>query len=324
MQTETERNIQKGVEQLLRGLFIAIRNPRSHEQIANSKQTADPIIFFIDYLLTLIIASEDPFTIEKFSKKVFDPDFVESERYAELLVSEIPINKRLETTIVVFMMRLNGDGKKLYYLFNAILNILSEDEINQFLLVVSDDLRSQNDEKAIRLVLQVLPPSLWQNLTEVSRLRIENKLLHSVSEGEMDVNFHRTEKGGLGTWARNFVQYFELRDKFANALIKKLENGTKWEKGYVLKFFFSTLPKIMVSPYSRKRCINIIADGMREDNDLFIDALVDNFNEVPDDWKNELNEKLKDLTDPDRPLLYLPDGTPFLKRPEFEDDDIPF
>src|SRR4051812_16912121 len=31
LQTESEKNIQAGVEQLLRGFYQAIRNPRSHE-----------------------------------------------------------------------------------------------------------------------------------------------------------------------------------------------------------------------------------------------------------------------------------------------------
>src|SRR5690348_572445 len=31
LQTDSERNIQKGIEQILRGLYVGIRNPRSHE-----------------------------------------------------------------------------------------------------------------------------------------------------------------------------------------------------------------------------------------------------------------------------------------------------
>ena len=31
LQTETERSVQRGIEQILRGLYLGIRNPRSHE-----------------------------------------------------------------------------------------------------------------------------------------------------------------------------------------------------------------------------------------------------------------------------------------------------
>ena len=99
LQTETEKNIQKGLEQLLRGLYLAIRNPRSHEQAKDTKPSADAIIIFIDYCLSILDKSEEPFTLTRFLTRVFDPDFVSSERYAQLLVEEIPANKRLDTLI---------------------------------------------------------------------------------------------------------------------------------------------------------------------------------------------------------------------------------
>jgi uncharacterized protein (TIGR02391 family) len=54
LQTETERNIQRGLEQILRGLYLAIRNPRAHEQFEDSKDTADAIVHFINYLLSIL------------------------------------------------------------------------------------------------------------------------------------------------------------------------------------------------------------------------------------------------------------------------------
>ena len=66
LQTETERSVQKGLEQMLRGLYLAIRNPRSHEPIEDSKESADAIIHFIDYLLKIIAQSEELFTLPGF------------------------------------------------------------------------------------------------------------------------------------------------------------------------------------------------------------------------------------------------------------------
>ncbi len=53
LQTDTEKSIQAGVEQLLRGLYQAIRNPRSHEHLADSQVEADALIVFVNYLLKL-------------------------------------------------------------------------------------------------------------------------------------------------------------------------------------------------------------------------------------------------------------------------------
>jgi len=41
LQSESDRNVQKGLEQLLRGIYLAIRNPRSHEQFNETQVDAD-------------------------------------------------------------------------------------------------------------------------------------------------------------------------------------------------------------------------------------------------------------------------------------------
>lgn len=50
LQTESEHNVQKGVEQILRGIIQGIRNPRSHEKFDDSLEHANSIILFISYL----------------------------------------------------------------------------------------------------------------------------------------------------------------------------------------------------------------------------------------------------------------------------------
>jgi len=71
LQTDTEKSIQKGLEQLLRGLYMAVRNPRSHEQWEDSKETADSIIYFINHLLAILDKSEEPFTVDGFVARVW-------------------------------------------------------------------------------------------------------------------------------------------------------------------------------------------------------------------------------------------------------------
>lgn len=90
MQTETEINVQRGMEQLLRGFYQAIRNPRSHEQAADSQKDADAIILFVDYLTRILGSSQEAFTIPSFLDKVFDVAFVESRAYSDLLAAEVP------------------------------------------------------------------------------------------------------------------------------------------------------------------------------------------------------------------------------------------
>src|SRR3982751_2148222 len=53
LQTESERDEQRGLEFLLRGVYTGIRNPRSHEKWSDSAQIADALIPFINYLTRL-------------------------------------------------------------------------------------------------------------------------------------------------------------------------------------------------------------------------------------------------------------------------------
>ena len=51
LQTDSERDIQKGIQEILRGIYSGIRNPRSHDSMKDDKSSADAIITFINYLL---------------------------------------------------------------------------------------------------------------------------------------------------------------------------------------------------------------------------------------------------------------------------------
>ncbi len=54
LQTVTERDEQRGLMHVTMGLYALVRNPRSHEQLIDTKETADKIILFIDYVLDLL------------------------------------------------------------------------------------------------------------------------------------------------------------------------------------------------------------------------------------------------------------------------------
>lgn len=324
LQTETERNIQKGTEHILRGMYLSIRNPRSHEQVEDTKDAADAIIYFVNYLLAVIAESEEPFTLPRFLEWVFDPDFVMSDRYAELLADEIPVNKRLDTLIEVFRQRAEGDGKKLKYLARAILSKLTEEQVRQFLMVVSEEMKVVRDDASVRSILQLLPPKLWPGLSEAARLRVENKLLRSIQEGEAYENSGGT-KGSLGTWARDFVPHFSNRDEVARVIVEKLEDGDADDRRYVHRFFMSVLPLVILNRWYVQRCIDAICKAVRNGEEEAIQGLKDWVTSYPEFWQKTFATKLDDLTDANAPAVYFSDGTPFLKSEDnISEEDIPF
>jgi len=303
LQTETERNVQKGLEQILRGLYQAIRNPRSHEQIKDTKDTADAIIYFINYLLELLHESEEPFTIPKFLSRVLDPDFVESDQYAELLAAEIPVSKRTDTLIEIYRMKRAGDGQKLKYMIRTILKQLSDDQITDFLAVVSDELKTTQDSVDIRIALQILPPDLWPRVDEAARLRVENKLIRSIEQGELDPDSDKPYKGrgSFGTWARDFLEHFELKLRARKVLLDKLEDEDFSVRAYIAKYFMRVLPYVCDTGYQRNRFIKVISDAVRAGDYGMRYELAQSIWSFPDDWRDAIFESLEDLkeSDPD-------------------------
>jgi uncharacterized protein (TIGR02391 family) len=82
LQTESDWNVQRGVEQLLRGMYQTVRNPRSHGKIEDNEDDSQAIILFVNYLVKLIGQSKSPFSKTEFVSRVFDPNFVASERHS--------------------------------------------------------------------------------------------------------------------------------------------------------------------------------------------------------------------------------------------------
>ena len=128
LRTESEKSEQKGVESVLRGVFQSIRNPRAHEKFKDSKKTCDMFIVFIDYYLEIIEKSKSKFDLDDFCLRVFDDDFVESKKYADILASEIPEKKRLDVLLEIIERRENASPEKYSYIFQSIFSTLNDEE----------------------------------------------------------------------------------------------------------------------------------------------------------------------------------------------------
>jgi uncharacterized protein (TIGR02391 family) len=324
LQSESEKNIQKGFEQILRGVYQGIRNPRAHEPTVDSKETADAIIHFLGYVASLLSISREAFTVDAFVARVFDPEFVESKRYAELVVTEVPKLRLADAAIALFRARKKNDLRKLRHLVPALLGALSPGQLAAYLSVVSDELRTTTDETEIRTALQMLTPAVWSQLDELARLRIENKLIGGIRTGEVLQNGRTTQ--ALATWSSDFLKAFTQRSDAASALLGRLESSDSDARHYAAKFFMRYLPEVMSHQYQVSRCIAAIVKAVKSDDAHVSQALVGAVHYFPEDWQKKLGEELKDKTDEDNPGAYLFDGSPFLASPAKDDfeDDIPF
>ena len=288
----------------------------------DTKETADAIIHFVSYLIGILEQSEEAFTIPKFLSAVFDPDFVRGDRYAELLVKEVPAEKLLDTTVRLYRERCNTlSGEQLPYVGQALRNRLGHDDLAEFLAAVSEDLRTNQSETEISRAIQMLPPDLWYMVHDVARLRIENKLMLSIACGLTDAK--RGMRGRFGTCASRLLGHFTGRQEAAEVLIRKLQ-GTKAERHYAATFFMTALPRVMLGREQTDRCLQALCRAVRVRHWGVRRGLADAVPDYPADWQKRLVGSLNDITDEDSPLARLPDGTPFLSTRLADEEEIPF
>ncbi len=271
MQTESEQNVQKGIEQLLRGLYQAIRNPRSHGKTKDPKSDADAIILFINYLITIIGASRGVFSPEDFLLRVFDPDFYANKKYGQLLTKEIPTKKRFDIFVTALRKKSDGDPAKLYYFFSTLYAKLSDDEQNEIRQIISDDLKIATSDEEIIAMIRILPVSCWQLYDEVARLRIENKLLMSIKEGKYHPSYDSCYGGLLGTCTVHILSSFSMMSELELMILEKLYSSNESEEEYILRYFFDYMPEIISEPSGS---FEVFVNQRLEDGDVrYRDAL---------------------------------------------------
>ncbi|MBI4547695.1 MAG: TIGR02391 family protein [Ignavibacteriae bacterium] len=308
LQSESDWNVQNGMEQMLRGLYQCIRNPRSHEKHTDTSEDADAIILFANLLVKIIDLSKSPFTKEDFLKRVFDPDFVEKDRYAELLVKEIPPKRKMDVFIDVYRQKDSSNENKLVYFFRALVKALSKDDLTSARDVVSNDLKNTENTETLRLVLKLLPADWWSHYDETARLRSENKLIQSVNDGRYLTHNGRCPSGALGTWATNVIQHFVLKQDLASVLMSRIGSADRTAQDYALHFFFIYLPELLSEPTPRlKACV---IKSLDTGDVRFYNAVGAVLSDCPTKWKVAFQEAYDKFEEKEQ-VQESDDGAPF-------------
>src|SRR6185437_9889440 len=316
LQTDSDWNVQHGIEQILRGLYQAVRNPRSHEKHTDTLESTEALILFINYLIALIDQAVSPFEKTAFLKRVFDAQFLENRRYAELLVAKIPPGQRYNVLIEAYRERKSGRVKKLAYFFAVLLKLLTTEQIERFCELVSEELSTTENEASIRFIRQILPDDYWLKLTEIARLRVEGMFISSIKEGTYDSTLGQCMAGAFGSWAGGIETYFLLKDELEKVLAEKLNSGVEEERSYVLQFFFGRLtvwlqmPEWVIGPAIHARLEagdEAVRDAMK-----FVA-----WKSTPPSWKEEFSGPLEKFVAAPEPTITDEDVA-------LTDDDVPF
>ncbi|PPT63490.1 TIGR02391 family protein [Xanthomonas arboricola] len=309
--TESEKNVQAGVEQIARGLYQAIRNPRSHERFEDSQRECDAIIVFVDYLLGMIGHARAAFSIDNILERVTDDNFVANKRYAELILAEIPKSKRLDTLVTAFEGRNTSDSLKQVHFFQVCISSLETNEKEKFFEVVSSHLQSSTDERELRSVFQILDVTQWPFIAEADRMRSENRVIRSIEAGRYSSAKERCVGGALATWAKEFFKNFSLKRELLHSLYAALSSGVREREDYVFKFFFRYLDDLADVPPAY--FMRHIRERLEQGDERYKEALGDYLLFGPESWVAPFKKQLDEFRASETPA-------PF----DFDDDDIPF
>lgn len=316
LQTESDWNVQNGTESLLIGLFQSIRNPRSHEKYSDTKEVADAIIVFVNYLLGIIGASKGTFSKAEFLDRVFDTSFVESQKYAQLLVEEIPPRYRFDVMVEVYRRKEELALTKLALFTKALLAKFQDSDLSRLAEIVSDELNITDSNESVRLSANMFPPDFWVRLDESAKMRSENRFIESIEEGEYVVASKKCVRGAFGTWCQSGIRNFVMKAECILALLLKLSSSKREEQDYVFQFFSSpllyNLDKIEEDyEYLRDWAVTIFAEGLKAGDKRFYDLSSSAIKYHAAFWKDSLKEAFDSFQEAGQVPVDNPDDIPF-------------
>lgn len=243
LQTIAEKDEQKGIEQLIRGIYQGIRNPRSHEEISDSEQYAIKVLILIDLCLGYLARTTEEFDVQAFVDRIYDVHFVESSEYAQALIAEVPRSWIIPVFTNAFRNRAHGDLRKVKYAFGALYQLMTPEQMSEAASIVGEDLRIAVEPSEFADIFRLFKQECWPLLPEDARMRAENVIIEACQSGTHDVRSSYT-KDGLGSWGARFGRYFTRREELAQILISKLK-GNWYSQNYVGKYFMYVLPAII-------------------------------------------------------------------------------
>ncbi len=246
LQTRTEKDIQEGVGHLLKGICLAIRNPRSHKRFNDDKQTAITIILFCDYILSFVRKSQQPNLIDDWLDFVFDENFVDTEEYSKETLKLIPDKKKYDLLVSIFRERERNSGRKLNYLVNELLDSITQAQYQEFIDGINKELISSCNDVKLRNFFKLFPPDKWNDITTLSRLRVENIVKESMSG--VEVRYYEDEWSNwvpcdfseeelISVYALDFIDYFSTRQDVINEINSNAKKDGTLKELYFEKYF---------------------------------------------------------------------------------------
>ncbi|MEM6431097.1 MAG: hypothetical protein AAF708_17805 [Deinococcota bacterium] len=173
------------------------------------------------------------------------------------------------------------DPEVLSEITQKIIAKLNQDQIDEYLEIVSINLSSEPYDEEITRAFEMLLPKHWPRLSEVTKIRVEEMIISDILKGVCFESEHGNlvnHWGNLGVSARNFLEYFDFKYLVLRAFSVKLERAEE-EVIYILKNF-SEVTKEIVSHEEKEDFLKLIKDLQDKSENKWIVSKCQNLHSI--------------------------------------------
>lgn len=235
--TQTEKDMQNGIALSVKGIFMHVRNPISHEKISYTQEDTNAILMYINYLIRQIDQSGGLSLIEEWLPLVQKESFTDTEEYAKELIKEVPKKKVYELLEAIYEIRDDLPQWKLQFFIKELVGKLTQAEKTAFTNKLNVDLAQVEGDYKLSMFFHYFAEHFYLSLKKVVRLRIEDIILQGICNGELVKDKVTGEYSSVATWANRFINSFDTKEKCKQALYNKVLENEK-QRAYTLKYFY--------------------------------------------------------------------------------------
>lgn len=263
MQTQTEKNKHRGINDLSKGIVEYFRNPMSHAKQNYSKEIADALLVIIDkVLLEEIMQSKSINSIEDWYLEVTSELCPNTNRYAKNLADNIPNNKVYELIVQLYRKKENLKDEKIT-IINELIKKLDKEEFAEYCSIIETDIFGKSKEDVVK-ILNFISERVWQNFNDLSKVKIEDMVLEDIkkcnvytTDNSFDFDVVR-EYGNIAIGAKHLFKLFENKKEIVECVYEKLitAKNNEFEFDFLIENFFEIVSQERKPEYDLLDCIN--------------------------------------------------------------------
>jgi len=267
-QTESEKDEQRGIGFIIRGIICAIRNPISHNNdFKYTKEQCEGIILFINnYILQKIDDSKDFGYVDNWFEYIFINNSDDETRYCDILLENIPKKERLPLLLeIIDKIEMIEDDKYTYFI-NKLMEALTIKERTEIIIALNKILINNNNERKLCSIFNHFKSEIWNKLDKLARVKIENKLYKEFKNIKLETEPFTDEMYNISDdgliyymlpWIEELSNKNEIYDLFFKYLSMSDDMGD-----YISKYYY----KIVKYMDLDDKKIQLIKDNLEKGN----------------------------------------------------------